>query len=420
MSVRWSRIRPTASFHVDVGRVDGELGVGGLLVRIGDAGELADQPGAGLGVEALAITRLAHLERGGDVDEDEPAGVLDHGSHVAPHAVVRSDRRADGDAPGAGDLGGDESDAADVQVAVLAREAELGREVVAHQIAVEERDAAAADLPQSGGQRLGHGRLAGSGVPRHEHGEAALVERRIAGPQLGVDLGHDGAGGQVGAAVEALAQRSRARPPVGGRGRDHLGRAVVAQHHLGQRRVEVVVAPASQRDHAEDRRGREVVGHRVPAAHDRVGIERARPRPGRHRHQQRRAGPRRGLERVEVVGQRWVGRGEPRHVGRTPRRQAGADRGRCQALVGEAPVGRQLDAEHGATQAVGPGVAQQPVGAGMAGIGGREQGLGFGGDIGSEPVGHLEHGQQHAFGIAQRQVSGARRLVRERRRSRRA
>src|ERR1700688_3508227 len=49
--------------------VDRHLGVGGLLVGVGDAGELLDQARPRLGVEALAVALLADLERGGDVDQ---------------------------------------------------------------------------------------------------------------------------------------------------------------------------------------------------------------------------------------------------------------------------------------------------------------------------------------------------------------
>src|SRR5262249_40041742 len=44
----------------ELGRVDGDVGVVGHLVGIGDAGELGQCPSAGLGVEALAVPCLAH------------------------------------------------------------------------------------------------------------------------------------------------------------------------------------------------------------------------------------------------------------------------------------------------------------------------------------------------------------------------
>src|ERR1700712_1022593 len=81
------------------GGVDADAGVLRLLVRARDAGEVGDLAGSCLGVEALAVASLALLERGGDVHEDEdPAGVLHHGAHLAPGGVEGGDGRADGDA----------------------------------------------------------------------------------------------------------------------------------------------------------------------------------------------------------------------------------------------------------------------------------------------------------------------------------
>ena len=74
------------------------------LVGIGDAGELLDDAGAGLGVEALAVAALADLERGRDVDLEEAAGGLDHVAHLGAGRGVGGDRRADGDAAVLGDL----------------------------------------------------------------------------------------------------------------------------------------------------------------------------------------------------------------------------------------------------------------------------------------------------------------------------
>src|ERR1700683_4614484 len=58
--------------------VDDEVGVLGLLVRVGDPGELADHARPGFGVEALPVAGLAHLERRGDVDQQEVADLRHH------------------------------------------------------------------------------------------------------------------------------------------------------------------------------------------------------------------------------------------------------------------------------------------------------------------------------------------------------
>ena len=76
--------------------------------------------------------------------------------------VVRRDRGADGDAAVLGDFRRDVADAADVDVAVLLREAELAREVLAHQVAVEDRDRPAAELEQLREQHVGDRALAAS------------------------------------------------------------------------------------------------------------------------------------------------------------------------------------------------------------------------------------------------------------------
>src|SRR5579862_5474538 len=60
----------------ELGRVDRDVGVVGHLVGIGDARELGQRSGAGLGVEALAVPCLAHFEGGRHVDEQETAAGL--------------------------------------------------------------------------------------------------------------------------------------------------------------------------------------------------------------------------------------------------------------------------------------------------------------------------------------------------------
>ena len=61
----------TASSSATSAGVDHQLGVGGRLVRVVDPGHAGDQPGPRLRVEALAVARLAHLERRGDVHQHE-------------------------------------------------------------------------------------------------------------------------------------------------------------------------------------------------------------------------------------------------------------------------------------------------------------------------------------------------------------
>src|SRR6266542_5468050 len=69
-------------------RVEHELRVLGLLVGVGDAGELRDLSGEGLLVEALHVPARAFLDRGLHVDLDEGPELLDHGTRGAPGLVV--------------------------------------------------------------------------------------------------------------------------------------------------------------------------------------------------------------------------------------------------------------------------------------------------------------------------------------------
>src|SRR5882672_289735 len=134
--------------------VHGHLGIERVLVRVADARELLDDAGAGLLVETLGVALLDHFERRLDVHLDERgAGLLAH--FVADVAVGR-DRGRDRDHAIAREHVGDETDAADVGVAVFLRKAQALREVLAHFVAVEDFDllaAVAEDRSEVFGQR---------------------------------------------------------------------------------------------------------------------------------------------------------------------------------------------------------------------------------------------------------------------------
>ena len=272
------------------GGVDADVGVLRLLVGGGDAGELGDLAAAGLGVEALAVAALALLERGGDVDEEErAAGLVDHGADLLAGLVEGGDGADDREAAVAGDLGGDPADAADVGLAVRLREGQAGREVAAHDVAVEGGDGAGALLEDAVHQRLGQGGLAAAGEAGEEEDEPLLL-----GPGLvGLDDGRD-----VGGVRGVVADVGQCQ---------HVGVAGVRARHLGTERVvDRRVAAAGQRhgDHrrvleaccgsegrADERGGRQVGGagadegqqqHRAGAAQAaRAGARRAPRRPGR-------------------------------------------------------------------------------------------------------------------------------------------
>jgi hypothetical protein len=76
------------------------------------------------------------------------------------------------------DLRGDVTDATNVDVAVFLRKAELGGEMLAHQIAVEERDRPAADFEKLGHKDVGNRGFACAGKTAEEDRQALLVARR--------------------------------------------------------------------------------------------------------------------------------------------------------------------------------------------------------------------------------------------------
>ena len=129
----------------------------GCFIGIGDAGELFENSGAGFGIKTFAVALLAGLDRRGDVHQDESAHRIDQGAHVLAGCIVGGDGSADGDASVLGDLRGDVPDAADVDVAMLFGEAQFGRKMLAHQIAIEQRDRAAAGFEKFGHQHIGDG-----------------------------------------------------------------------------------------------------------------------------------------------------------------------------------------------------------------------------------------------------------------------
>ena len=134
-----------------------------------------------------------------------PCGV-DHCADVFAGVVVRRDRGADGDAAVLGDLGGDVADAADVDVAVLLREAELAGEVLADQVAVEDRDRAAAEFEELRQEHVGDRGFAGAGEAGEEDREALLVAGGMAAAEFLHDVGVREPVGDVGAVVEAIAE----------------------------------------------------------------------------------------------------------------------------------------------------------------------------------------------------------------------
>src|SRR5437667_5893676 len=110
-----------------VGCINRYFRILGLFVGIRYAGEFLKNSGPSLGIEALAVALLAHLDRSRHMHQDEAAQRLDHSTHVFASSIVRSDGRADGDASIFRDLRSHVADTADVNVAMLLGEAEFRR-----------------------------------------------------------------------------------------------------------------------------------------------------------------------------------------------------------------------------------------------------------------------------------------------------
>jgi hypothetical protein len=151
----------------------------GSLVRVINTSEALDLALASGGVDAALVGLLAVLERGGDVDEEEVAELLDDLAGGVTAGLEGRDGSGDDGGAGLGELGGDEADAVDVLLAVLAGEAQLGGELGADGLAEEERDAAATLLVEGNVQGAGDGVLAGVGVAGEEDGETLLVAGRV-------------------------------------------------------------------------------------------------------------------------------------------------------------------------------------------------------------------------------------------------
>ncbi len=89
---------------------------------------------------------------------------------------------------------------------MLFREAELRAEVLAHDVAVEQRHGATAHFHQLDHQRVGDGRLARTRQAGEEHGETLLGARRRGAAQLLHDLGEAEPLGDLEALAQAAAQ----------------------------------------------------------------------------------------------------------------------------------------------------------------------------------------------------------------------
>ena len=158
--------------------------------------------------------------------EHEPAQRIDHRFTWLRTGSRGRDGGADGDAAVLGDLGGDEADAQDVQLAVGSREPQLRGKVLAHDVAVEQRHRPTTHLQQLDQEDVGDGGLAGAAEACEEHGEALLVAGRVGLPQL---LGHL----RKGEPLRDLAALGQSPPQVGPRDVQGLAARYFILRHVG-------------------------------------------------------------------------------------------------------------------------------------------------------------------------------------------
>ncbi len=140
------------------------------------------------------------------MDQVEVTVLLDELARVLAGALERRDGGGDDRGAGSGELRGDEGDAADVLVAVLAAEAKLRGELAAHGLAEEHGHGPAALLVQRDLQGTRDLVLAAVLVARQEDGEALLGPGRVRLAQDRDDLGVREPLGDIAAAAEPGAQ----------------------------------------------------------------------------------------------------------------------------------------------------------------------------------------------------------------------
>src|SRR5215217_7801106 len=167
--------------------VDDKIGIARRFIGIRETGERGEQSLTSLGVESLSVSCLADLQGRGDVHKQEAAAAFHQGPYFPPGSVVGRDRGADGDPAVLGDFRSHKSDPADVAVTILLRVTEPKREVLAYQIAIEERDPPTTELEQLDDQDVGDRRLARAGKSGKEDNKSLAGPRWVLTVQL---LGH--------------------------------------------------------------------------------------------------------------------------------------------------------------------------------------------------------------------------------------
>lgn len=188
--------------------VHDEVSLGRSLIGVVDTGEALDLAATSLGVDTALVVALAVLEGSSDVNEEERSDLRDGLTGGLARVLVGSNGRGNDGGTGLGELGGDESNALDVLVAVLPGEAQLGGELGADGVTEQERHGAATLLVEGHLQGTGNGVLAGGVVTGQEDSETLVGAGRVGLAEDLDDLGVREPLGDVATGTQASPQLS--------------------------------------------------------------------------------------------------------------------------------------------------------------------------------------------------------------------
>src|SRR3982751_6127071 len=158
-------------------RINGDVCIGRFFVRIGNAGELLNDTRARFGVETFPVPTFANFNRSGKMHHDKSTQRRDHRAYFFSRRIVRGNWSADRDPTIFRNLRSDISDATDVEIAMFARKTKLGRQMLAHKIAVKKRNWPAANLEELDDEDIRDGRFARAGETGEKDSETLLIAR---------------------------------------------------------------------------------------------------------------------------------------------------------------------------------------------------------------------------------------------------
>ena len=135
------------------------------------------------------------------MDKNEAAKWLNHRPHVLARGVIRRNRRADCDPAVFCNLGCDVAYAANIDVAVFLRKTQLRREMLPHEIAVEQSHRPATHLEKLDHQHIRDRRFARAGEAGKKYSHPLFVPRRKCAPEFARDFWKSEPGRNLAAVV---------------------------------------------------------------------------------------------------------------------------------------------------------------------------------------------------------------------------